>query len=149
MELIWMKVEEFIEARGHTKIQGTHQTTLEFTKETHLTERGNCIIGVEASKGAVDLSYEFKRIVQNPNSRISLYFDVGKYREVVRGFGSQGLLLTNPTDLVVRKSNYICNRTLMIRSDKSAIDLPRGLISLLQDPSRRIEVKLVAEVDAR
>jgi len=143
-----MKVEEFIQARGHTKIRGTHQTTLEFTKDTHLTERGDCIIGVEASKGVANLSDEFKRIVQNPNSLVSLSFNVEKYSEVVRGFGSQGLLLTNPTDVVVRKSGYVCNRTLMVRSDKAAIDLPRGLISLLQEPSRRIEVKLVAEVDA-
>jgi hypothetical protein len=43
-----MRVEEFIEARGHKKIRGTHRTTFEFTKEAHLTERGDCIIGVRA-----------------------------------------------------------------------------------------------------
>jgi hypothetical protein len=143
--LIWMRVEEFIEAHGHSKIRGTHRTTLEFTKETHLTERGDCIIGVESSKGARDLSDEFKRIVQSRGSRITLFLKVGEYLEVVHGFGSQKLLLTNPTDLVVRKSDYTCNRTLMIKSDKAAIDLRRELIYLLRNPSRKIEIRLVAE----
>jgi hypothetical protein len=106
-----MRVEEFIEARGHTKIRGTHRTTFEFTKEAHLTERGDCIIGVGASKGAADLSYEFRQILQNSNSRITMLLVAGEFSEVVRGFGSQGLLLTNRTDLVVRKSDYTCGRT--------------------------------------
>jgi len=144
-----MRVEEFIEAHGHSKIQGTHRTTFEFTKERYLTERGDCIIGVEASKGAADLSHEFRRIVQSPSSRITLYLEVGERSEIVRGFGSQKLLLANPTDLVVRKSDYTCDRTLMVKSDKAAIDLSRGLISLLKDPSCRIEVKLIAELDTK
>ena len=144
-----MRVEEFIEARGHTKIRGTHRTTFEFTKEAHLTERGDCIIGVRASKGAVDLSYEFQQILQNSNSRITMLLVAGEFSEVVRGFGSQKLLLTNRTDLVVRKSDYTCGRTLMVRADKAAMDLPRGLIALLRDPMCRIQVKLTAEDDSR
>ena len=140
-----MRVEEFIEARGHTKIRGTHRTTFEFTKEAHLTERGDCIIGVGASKGAADLSYEFRQVLQNSNSRITMLLVAGEFSEVVRGFGSQELLLTNRTDLVVRKSDYTCGRTLMVRADKAAVDLPRGLIALLRDPMCRIEVKLTVE----
>ena len=144
-----MRVEEFIEARGHAKIRGTHGTTFEFTKETRLTERGDCIIGVGASKGAADLSYEFRQILQNSNSRITMLLVAGEFSEVVRGFGSQELLLTNRTDLVVRKSDYTCGRTLMVRSDKAAVDLPRGLIALLRDPTCRVEVRLTAEDDSR
>jgi hypothetical protein len=140
-----MRVEEFIEAHGHAKIRGTHRTTLELTKETHLTERGDCIIGVGASKGAADLSQEFKRIAKSSACRISLFLKVGEYGEVVRGFGSQKLLLTSATDLVIRKSDYTCNRTLMIRSDKAAIDLRRDLIILSRDPSSIIHVRLVAD----
>lgn len=143
-----MRVEEFIEAHGHSKIRGTHRTTLEFTKETHLTEKGDCIIGVESSKGATDLSDEFKQVVQSSTSRITLFLKVGKYVEVIRGFGSQKLLLTNPTDLVIRKSDYTCDRTLMIKSDKGAIDLPRELMYLLRKPSCKIEIRLVAEDSA-
>jgi len=144
-----MRVEEFIEARGHTKIRGTHRTTFEFTKEAHLNERGDCIIGVRASRGAADLSYEFRQILQNSNSRITMLLVAGEFSEVVRGFGSQKLLLTNRTDLVVRKSDYTCGRTLMVRADKAAMDLPRGLTALLRDPMCRIQVKLTAEDDSR
>jgi len=140
-----MRVEEFIEARGHTKIRGTHRTTFEFTKEAHLTERGDCIIGVRASKGAADLSYEFRQALQNSNSRITMLLMTGESSEVIRGFGNQELLFTNRTDLVVRKGNYTCGRTLMVRADKAAADLPRGLIALFRDPKCRIEVKLTVE----
>ena len=140
-----MRVEESIDARGHTKIQATHETTLEFTKETHLTERGDCIVGVKASKGAADLSDEFKGLARISTSRITVFLEVDKYSEVIRGFGNQNLTLTHPTDLVIRKSDYTCNRTLMTRSDKAAVDLPRALVSLLRNPSCRISVRLVAE----
>jgi hypothetical protein len=149
MEFIWMRVEEFIEARGHAKIRGTHQTTFEITKEKHLTERGDCIVGVEASKGALDLSEDFRVVVRNPTCRITLFINVEEYSEVIRGFGNENLVLTHPTDLVIRKSGYTCNRTLMIKSDKAAVDLPRDLISLLRSPSCGIKVRLVAEDDSK
>ena len=140
-----MRVEEFIEAQGHPKLLGTHPTTFEFTKDTHLTERGNCIIGVGASKGASDLSNEFKRMVQSQSSRITIFINVGKYVEVVKGYGNRRLILTDLKDIVVRKSNHICGRTLMIESDKAAIDLSRKLISLLQRYSCRMKIRLVVE----
>ena len=47
-------------ARGHQKVQSTHKTTFEVTKEANLTKQGDCIIAVESTKAAVDLPYEFK-----------------------------------------------------------------------------------------
>ncbi len=147
MGFIWMRVEEFIDARGHARIRGVHRTTFEVTKEKHLTERGDCIVGVNASKGALDLCEDFRVLARNSNCRITLFINAEEYSEVVRGFGNENLVLTHPTDLVIRKSDYTCSRTLMIRSDKAAVDFPRDLISLLRNPSCRIEVRLVAEDD--
>ncbi|RLI33421.1 DUF371 domain-containing protein, partial [Candidatus Bathyarchaeota archaeon] len=39
---------------------------------------------------------------------------------------------THPSDLVVRKSSYICPRTLMIHADKAAADLPRKMVEALK-----------------
>ena len=36
-------------AYGHKNVRGTHKTTFEITKDKDLTERGTCIIGVNAS----------------------------------------------------------------------------------------------------
>jgi len=52
------------------------------------------------------------------------------------------LILTHPTDIVIRKSDYICNRTLAIRADKSAKDLPRELAEKLKNPQQKINVTL-------
>ena len=47
-------------AHGHENIQATHTTTFEITKEATLTKQGDCIMAVEATKGAADLPTEFK-----------------------------------------------------------------------------------------
>ena len=43
-----------IRARGHPNLLGTHHTTWQLTREPHLTQKGDCIIGVDADAGAVD-----------------------------------------------------------------------------------------------
>ena len=49
-----MIIEE-IEFNGHPEVRGEHKTTMEITTEKHLTEKGDCIIGVNA-KVACNLS---------------------------------------------------------------------------------------------
>ena len=39
-------------AMGHELISATHGTTLEITKEGHLTKGGNCIVAISSEKGA-------------------------------------------------------------------------------------------------
>ena len=41
-------------------ITATHTTSFEITKERHLTAKGDCILAVDSSKGAADLSEEFR-----------------------------------------------------------------------------------------
>ena len=54
------------------------------------------------------------------------------------------MTLDHPTDLVWRKSDYVCGRTVGIRSDATARDLPRELIVLLQEGA-----ELVVEMTVR
>ena len=39
------------------------------------------------------------------------------------------MALDHLTDIVIRKSNFICGRTLMIHADKAAVDLNKDLIN--------------------
>jgi len=55
-----MRFVEVVYAYGHGKIRATHPNTLEITKEGELTERGDCIIAVNSSKGALELDAKFK-----------------------------------------------------------------------------------------
>jgi hypothetical protein len=141
-----MRIVEVIQASGHPKIRANHPTTLEITKEGHLTERGDCIIATRASKGCVDLSAGFSKLVKNEETRVTLTIEAGNRTETVLGRGSSKLTLDHPNDLVARKSNYVCRRTIMILADKSASDLDRKFVKILRDSRTRIRIELVAEL---
>jgi hypothetical protein len=70
---------------------------------------------------------------------------VGEAEFLVVGAGNPGLEFTHSTDLVGRKSNYMCGRTLMTGSDKAAYDFPRELVNGLRNPEQRAEITLTAE----
>jgi uncharacterized protein len=46
---------------GHANIRSNHKKTIEITKDSHLTTRGDCIIGVNASAGCNDLPESLKK----------------------------------------------------------------------------------------
>jgi len=140
-----LKAIEKINAYGHGNIRSTHETTFEITKEKTLTKRGDCIIAVSATKGARDLGLKFREAAKRKTARITITVEAGGVREVIRASGTPRLLLTHPTDLVVRKSNYVCDRTIAIGSDKAASDLSRNLVERLKNPFQNVTVTLIAE----
>lgn len=138
-------LEEVILARGHENILATHVTTLETTKETHLSRSGDCIIAVEADKAIDDLSAEFKENLRKDASRVVMLIEAGGVTETVTASGSSQLVLAHPTDIVIRKSGHICNRTLAIQADKSAHQLSRELVKKLRDSRREVKITLILQ----
>jgi len=120
------------QARGHPAVRATHPTTLEITREEALTPRGDCIVAVASPYGALNLPENLKRLLKTPGSKVQLKLEVEGLTFTVRGEGHPTLPLTHPSDLVVRKSSYICPRTLMIHADKAAADLPRKMVEALK-----------------
>ncbi|MEM1536860.1 MAG: DUF371 domain-containing protein [Candidatus Bathyarchaeia archaeon] len=141
-----MRAVEVIKAFGHENIRATHRTTLEITKEKVLSVRGDCIIAVSANKGFTEFKPEFKELLRKDGARVTLLIDAGGIVERVYASGCSKLVLAHPTDLVVRKSDYICGRTLAIRADKAACDLSRGLIAALQNPSQEVKITIIVDV---
>jgi hypothetical protein len=141
-----MEVTEIILGYGHENIQATHKTTFEITKEAQLSRRGDCIIAVSANKTMTDFSSEFKENLRKEKDKIMILIEAGDAAEVVNAFGSPRLILAHPTDMVVRKSNYICNRTLAIQADKAACDLSRKLVEKLKNPKQKVKITLTAKV---
>ncbi len=131
-------MEETITAHGHVNVLGTHKTTIEITKESNLTKRGDCIIGVRAEKSCADLSRELKEKLKT-NSKFVVTLRASGIEEKITGYGSTDLILTNKTDIVLRKSNYIDDRTLLINCDKACADLNRNLVEKLKDPNQIVE----------
>ena len=141
-----MEITEIIFAYGHENIQATHKSTLEITKEAELSKRGDCVIAVSADKALADLSLGFKESLRKKNAKITMLIEAGEVAEVMNAFGSPRLILTHPTDIVIRKSSYICSRTLAIQADKAACDLSRKLVKKLRNPKQKVKITLTAKV---
>ncbi len=122
---------------GHKNIRSNHQKTIEITKESHLTPQGDCIIGVNASSSCADLPLELKNQLKNPESKIKFSIRVADKEFVLEGKGHPELILSHTEDIVIRKSDFICPRTLAIKCDKASDLLPRDMVTLLQDPKTK------------
>lgn len=140
------ELRETIVARGHQNVLATHPTTLEFTKETTLSKKGNCIIAVSANKTMKDLSPTLKQGLQRERSEVCVLIETGEIIETVHALGSPRLTLLHPTDFVVRKGDYMCNRTLAVHADKSACNLSRTLVQKLKNPRQEVKITLIVKV---
>jgi len=140
-----LAVTEVIFANGHENVRSTNRTTFQITKDEHLTRRGDCIIGVGATKAAVDLNSKFREVARTEQTRMVITIEADEAVEVVNAWGNTQLSLTHPTDLVVRKSDYVCDRTLAIGADKAAKDLSRKLVEKIRNPNQKIKITLTVE----
>ncbi|HDD35898.1 MAG TPA: DUF371 domain-containing protein [Archaeoglobus veneficus] len=134
---------ETVEAWGHPNITALHKTTFEVTKDSELSKRGDCIIGVRANKAIRDLNENLKEMLKlGYKAKITLELpDYGIKDEIV-GLGNEKMSFKHKKDIVVRKSNYVCDRTLLIKATKSAFEIDREMIKLLKDPSTRLILKI-------
>jgi len=130
-------------AYGHELIKATHKSTFEITKENYLTKRGDCIIAINSSMSCDDLPYRVKRLLKTDDSRAVLIIEVDGLREYVFGYGSSKLILSSSKSMVVRKSTFIDDRTLMINANKAAGDISRRLINRVKNRDKKILFNLV------
>lgn len=135
-----MLVEKII-ARGHFNVRSLHRTTFEVTKETHLTPRGDCIVAVCADRALPDFSAAFKSALRKEGAILLITVRCGGLEEKIAARGHPDLTLTHPTDLVVRKSSFVCSRTLAVHADKAAVDFSRKLVEKLKE-DLPVEVEL-------
>jgi len=140
-----MKISEIIWAYGHNNILSTHKTTFEVTKEATLTRRGDCIIAVKATKSAADVHPKFKETAKSENAQLTITIEANGVKETVKAYGSSLLTFTSPTDFVIRKSDYVCGRTVAIGADKAACDLSRELVEKLRNPYQKVKITLAIE----
>ena len=118
---------------GHANVRSTHRNTIEITKESSLTPRGDCIVGVNATASCNDLPQELKDRLRDPNTRVTIVICVQDHEFTINGTGHPNLSLTHDTDIVIRKSDFTCPRTLAVRCDKASDLLPREMVRLLRD----------------
>ncbi len=128
-------MEFVVEFTGHPNITAKHKTTLEITKEPYLTLKGDCIIGINSSASVKDLPEAMKNKIKS-GGRIDFNLIVDDLSFSFFGFGHNDLTLSHPTDIVIRRSSFISERTLAIRSSVAAINVPRNIVELLRQGRR-------------
>ena len=140
-----------IKAKGHENVLSLHKSTFEITKDNDLSLSGDCIIGLDIDKSMEDFPEEFKEKLANDEFKEKLANDDTKVivelktpnaSDTIEGYGHHDLTLSHPTDIVCRKSTFVCSRTLMIKSNKAAIDLNRDLIKDLAN-GESMEVNII------
>ncbi|MET1101854.1 MAG: DUF371 domain-containing protein [Pyrodictiaceae archaeon] len=121
--------------RGHPNILANHEGTLEITSDNFLTPRGECIIGIAAkylggegkdSKGAFSklIIIALPLLPREP------------MLEKVYGLSS-GMANPNARRLIVRKSAYIDDKTIMVSATKAASDLNKKFKEAMRSPFTR------------
>ena len=123
-----MKILEILEFNGHKNLKATHKTTLEITKENFLTERGDCIIGINSNKAAKDI-----RNTLSKSSKIKVFIIVDNLIDFFDCYYSEKLFPTSETSLVFRKSDFVDSRTVGIKCNKAAKDIKREIVIKLRN----------------
>lgn len=134
-------VREEIIAYGHPKIKATHETTIEITKEKKLTDKGDCIIAVKANKACKDLNELLKNFLKLAQA-VKITISANGIEDEILAFGSPILKLTSDKSIVIRKSDFIDDRTLAIMSNKAACDLDRRLVEELKNPKTEVVIRI-------
>ena len=125
-------LNETVNAKGHENVLSNHKSTSEFTSENHLTPRGDCIYAVGSYNTMADLSEAFKEALRSEDATLEIVIECNGVSDTLTARGHPDLMLNHPTDFVIRKSSFICSRTLAVNADKASSDLDRGLIRQLQ-----------------
>ena len=119
-------------AKGHYNVTSKHRTTFEVTQDMDIGLRADCIVGVASNASLNDMPSNMKETIRNENVKIKIILKTENATDTITGYGHPALTLDHPTDMVCRKSDYTCSRTLMIGADKAAVDLNSDLIEDLR-----------------
>ena len=142
---------------GHENVTAKHKTTLEFTKDEELSLEGDCIVGVKA-----DFSFDSlkKFINKTPNQHKKITITIKtikkdennnnkiKNKDKIKKLIEEKITAEiNPefnsdNEIVIRKTNFLSERTFAIKADKSSSELNRNLIDFLKDKTNKVMVVL-------
>lgn len=137
-------MEYVFQAKGHYNVTSKHKSTFEVTMDKEIGIMADCIVGVASEAKLGDLPDELLNAIQNENAVIKVQLETENAIDEIRGYGHPELTLNHPTDMVCRKSDFKCSRTLMIKSDKAACDLKKELVDDLKE-GKDLKVKIIVE----
>ncbi len=138
-------IQDEVTFYGHPNVRSLHSKTIEITRDDHLTLRGDCIIGVRASKACADFDQNLRRRLRSNDSVVRIEIMVGDESFLINGKGDERFTLQNPHDIVIRKTGFVCPRTMSVRCDRASSDVPRKMVRMLQDTEERGIFRITVE----
>ena len=156
---------------GHENIIAKHKTTLEFTKDSELSSEGDCIVGVKADFSLEEVKKFIKTISNNRKITIIIgiinsesdnnknnpikKIDTNNKTNKIENNSKNKIIgkinaKINPNfnsdkEMVIRKSDFISERTFAINADKAAFELDKGLVGFLEGKENKIKVIVEGE----
>ena len=124
-------------AYGHPNMLVTHKTTLEFTKDKELSLKGNCIVGV---KSDFDLQKIKDFMKKSKKKKIIMTIETADKKITEKTEAELNPNFNSDNEIVIRKTDFVSERTFAIRSNKAAFELKRDLIDYLKEKRNRISV---------
>ncbi|WP_324756725.1 DUF371 domain-containing protein [Haloarcula montana] len=137
-------MEEVVHAHGHDNVSGEHASTLEVTSDDFLTPAGDCILGVEADRVPEAFDDEFVDACQDAGATITATIEVDGHEITITGTGHPDLTFESDRSHVLRTSDYVDDRTVMVGADAAAGDVDRALVDAL---SAGADLTLTLRVD--
>jgi Uncharacterized protein conserved in archaea len=132
-----MELSQTIRVSGHEHVQASHESTLEVTSDDWLTPAGDCILAVEADTVPQEFDLEYKRACQDATATVRANIQVltedGSFETTIEGRGDPELTFDNDRSAVIRTSEFVDDRTVMIDADAAATDIGRDLVSALSE----------------
>jgi hypothetical protein len=129
------RAEYTFHATGHENLLGTHRNTLEFTKDTHLTKQGDCIIGVDAD-------FDIKKLKEVIADATNLQVELQTKNHNDSFNCEPNPDFSDDHEIVFRISNFTSERTLGTRATKAAKDIKRELINQMKDPHEKMKITI-------
>jgi hypothetical protein len=137
-------MQQRVQAVGHEHVTAEHASTLELTSDDWLTPAGDCILGIEATAVPATFDDAFVSACRSREAAITATLRVGGREQVIEGRGHPDMCFDDDRSLVVRTSDYIDGRTVMIEADTAAADVDREIVDRL---ARGAELECALEVD--
>jgi hypothetical protein len=128
-----MERDAVVHAQGHENVTAEHASTLEVTSDDFLTPAGDCILGVEADTVPADFDEEFVAACQSADATITATLEADAHTVTITGSGHPDLSFEGNRSHVLRTSDYVDDRTVMVGADAAAGDVDRDLVAALAD----------------
>jgi hypothetical protein len=128
-----MPLKEVVHAQGHENVSAEHASTLEVTSDDFLTPAGDCILAIEADCVPAAFDDAFVDACKDADATITATIEADGHGVTVTGSGHTELTFESDRSHVLRTSDYVDDRTVMVEADKAAGDVDRDLVAALAD----------------